>query len=94
MGTLALLHQLDGGKPKCCRKMGAGEYINLQPVDARTGQRQLPMFLDRLELVLSQGHPWRLPIRRVLLRFLASPDSIRSAGGVRLAYRDAAARAR
>ena len=46
-GSLALLHQLDGGKPGGPGQMGAVEYVDLRPVDARTGQHQLPMFLDR-----------------------------------------------
>jgi hypothetical protein len=55
MGPLALLHQFDEGKSEGYRRLGTDEYIHLEPVDARTGQHQLSVFLERLEVVAWQG---------------------------------------
>ena len=34
------------GNPNVPANLGTGEYINFRPVDAGTGQPQLPVFLD------------------------------------------------
>ncbi len=48
MDTLALLHQLDGGKPKTSSCLDIVKYIDVGPADARAGESRFPVFLISL----------------------------------------------